>query len=164
MTQPLFDIDLQRVTREHYITGKAAINFPFPGVTTGGWHFMSYWSQDSGVCKVSLAGIHFPDTTSFFGDAGIVDATQVLADRGWESAERTTWMADHFRAAADMVVRWALSDSQHCSVEIDEWFPADQDRQRFLDLLSTGMAELRAMSKSDKVSAWLSTQGVQPQA
>lgn len=158
MTQPLFDLDLQRVTREHYITGKAAINFPFPGVTTGGWHFMSYWSQDSGVCKVSLAGIHFPDTTSFFGDAGIVDATQVLADLGWESAGRTTWMADHFRAAADMVVRWALSDSQHCSVEIDEWFPADQDRQRFLDLLGTASSRLREVGRLERVEHWLEGQ------
>ena len=163
MTQPLFDLDLKRVTREHYITGKAAINFPFPGATTGGWHVTSYWDHDSGVCKVSLAGIHFPDTTAFFGDAGILDATQLLADRGWPSAGQVFWMADHFRAAADMVIRWALSDSQHCNVETDEWFPAEMDRKRFLDLLSTGMAELRSMTKSDKVSAWLSTQGVQPQ-
>lgn len=164
MNQPLFDLDLSRVTREHYITGKAAINFPHPGVTTGGWHVTSYWDRDSGMCKVSLAGIHFPDNTSFLGDAGIVDATQLLAERGWHADGKTVWMADHFRAAADMVIRWALSDSQHCNVEISDWFPSGEDQQRFLDLLSTGMAELRAISKSDKVSAWLSTQGVQPQA
>ncbi|WP_339101282.1 hypothetical protein WKQ99_10135 [Pseudomonas atacamensis] len=157
MNQPLFDLNLSRVTREHYITGKAAINFPFPGVTTGGWHFMSYWSQDSGVCKVSLAGIHIPDTTGFFGDAGIVDASQVLADRGW-SSERDIWMADHFRAAADMVVRWALSESQHCSVEIADWFPADEDRQRFLELLAVGSARLCELGKLDRVERWLSTQ------
>jgi len=28
MKQPLFDFDLRRVSYEHYITGKAAINFP----------------------------------------------------------------------------------------------------------------------------------------
>jgi hypothetical protein len=31
MSQPLFDLDLKRVSREHYITGKAAINFPAAG-------------------------------------------------------------------------------------------------------------------------------------
>lgn len=158
MTQPLFDLDLQRVTREHYITGKAAINFPFPGVTTGGWHFMSYWSQDSGVCKVSLAGIHFPDTTAFFSDAGILDATQLLADRGWQADGKTVWMADHFRAAADMVIRWALSDSEHCNVEIDEWFPSGEDRQRFLELLAVGSSGLREVGKLDRAERWLSTQ------
>lgn len=158
MTLPLYDLSLSRVTREHYITGKAAINFPFPGVTTGGWHFMSYWSQDSGVCKVSLAGIHFPDTTSFFGDAGILDATQLLADRGWPSVGREIWMADHIRAAADLVAKWALSDSQHCSVEIDEWFPSGEDRQRFLDLLETSNARLRELGKLERVERWLEGQ------
>ncbi|WP_054889858.1 hypothetical protein [Pseudomonas sp. NBRC 111129] len=159
MTQPLFDLDLKRVTREHYITGKAAINFPFPGATTGGWHVTSYWDRDSGVCKVSLAGIHLPDTTSFFGDAGIMDVTQVLAERGWESEGRTMWMADHFRAAADMVVRWALSDSQHCNVEIEDWFPDDEDRQRFLNLLGTAGPNLLELSKIEKFERWLEAQG-----
>ncbi|PAA23973.1 hypothetical protein [Pseudomonas fragi] len=55
MTQPLFDFDLKRVSRTHYITGKAAINFPHAGSTTGGWHFLSYFDRDSGVAKVSMA-------------------------------------------------------------------------------------------------------------
>lgn len=158
MTQHLFDLDLQRVTREHYITGKAAINFPYPGVTTGGWHFLGYWNRESGVCKVSLAGIHFPDTTAFFGDAGILDSTQLLAERGWHADGKMVWMADHFRAAADMVINWALSDSQHCSVEIGDWFPAEVDRQRFLELLAIGSARLCELEKLDRVERWLSTQ------
>lgn len=35
MAQPLFDFDLKRVSHQHYITGKAAINFPNPG--SYGW-------------------------------------------------------------------------------------------------------------------------------
>lgn len=31
MAKPLFDFDLKRVSRRHYITGKAAVNFPLPG-------------------------------------------------------------------------------------------------------------------------------------
>jgi len=65
MRQPLFDFDLKRVSSQHYITGKAAINFPHQGSTTGGWHFLSYFDREAGVAKVSLAGIHYPDTTSF---------------------------------------------------------------------------------------------------
>lgn len=34
MTQPLYDLKLSPVTREHYIAGEAAI--PYPDVTTGG--------------------------------------------------------------------------------------------------------------------------------
>lgn len=158
MTQPLFDLDLSRVTRVHYITGKAAINFTTPGVTTGGWHFMSYWNRDSGVCKVSLAGIHFPETTSFFGAAGILDATQVLTERGWHVKGKVVWMADHFRAAADLLVKWALSESQHCNVDVDDWFPAEEDRQRFLDLLATALPKLQELGRSEKVERWLLSQ------
>jgi hypothetical protein len=32
MTQPLVDLALPRFTREHYIIGNAAINFPYPDV------------------------------------------------------------------------------------------------------------------------------------
>lgn len=65
MRQPLFDFDLKRVSREHYVTGKAAINFPHSGSTTGGWHYLSHFDRVSGVAKVSLAGVHYPDTTVF---------------------------------------------------------------------------------------------------
>lgn len=158
MNQPLFDLDLSRVTREHYITGKAAINFQSPGVTTGGWHFMLYWDRDSGVCKVSLAGIHYPDTREFFGDAGIYDVGAELARLGWPVEGRAIYMADHFRAAADMVIRWAMGDCRHCSVEIDSWFPAEEDRQRFLDLLAAGMTRLQELGRLDKVEHWLRDQ------
>ncbi|MBP1120966.1 hypothetical protein EZZ79_19795 [Pseudomonas syringae] len=83
MSHPLFDFDLKRVSLQHYITGKAAINFPHPGGTTGGWHFLSYFDRESGGAKVSLAGIHYHDTTGYFGDLGIIDVTDELAKRGW---------------------------------------------------------------------------------
>ncbi|WP_243055376.1 hypothetical protein [Pseudomonas sp. BP01] len=158
MSQPLFDLDLSRVTREHYITGKAAINFPFPGVTTGGWHFLSYWDRAAGIAKVSLAGIHYPDTTNFFGDAGICDVTQVLGRLGWVVAGQAIYIADHYRAAADMVIRWALSESPHCNVEIEEWFPGDDDKQRFVDLLLTARLRLGELGRLEKVYSWLSDQ------
>ncbi|WP_024660782.1 hypothetical protein [Pseudomonas syringae] len=116
MTQPLFDFDLQRVSCRHYITGKAAINFPHPGCITGGWHFLSYFGRDSGVAKVSLAGIHYPDTDAFFCDTGITDVTEQLRKLGWPVEDKKLFMADHYRAAADMIVKWTLSDSMYCNV------------------------------------------------
>ncbi len=73
---------------KHYITGKAAINFPHPESTSGGWHFLSYFDRESGVAKVTLAGIHYPETTTYFGDSGINDATDLLAERGWPAERR----------------------------------------------------------------------------
>ena len=158
MAQPLFDLDLKRVARENYITGKAAINFPHPGSTTGGWHFLAYFDRESGVTKVSLAGIHYPDTTAYFGDLGIIDVTDELAERGWSMDGHRLFMADHYRAAADMIVRWALSESIHCNVEIDDWFPSGVERQRLLELLDTAGSQLSKVGRWQKVDAWLRTQ------
>lgn len=158
MTQPLFDFDLKRVSRTHYITGKAAINFPYAGTTTGGWHFLSYFDRDTGVAKVSLAGIHYPDTTAYFGDIGIADVTDQLADCGWSVKDRQLFMADHHRATADMIVRWALSKSEHCNVEVTEWFSSFSDKQRLLNLLSTGKSKLQEVGRLEKVEIWLNSQ------
>jgi len=87
MTPPLVDCDLKRVSRGHYITAKAAINFPQPESTTGGRHSLSYFDRDSGIAKVSLAGVHYPDITDFFGDVGVNGVTDKLARRG--GSERT---------------------------------------------------------------------------
>lgn len=158
MRQPLFDFDLKRVSREHYITGKAAINFPHAGRTTGGWHLLSYFDRDSGVAKVSLAGIHYPDTTDFFGDAGICDVTGQLAKLGWVSEGKRLFMADHYRAASDMIVKWALSGSRHCNVEVAEWFPTKVEKQLLLAILEMGKPKLFELGMLKQVEAWLSSQ------
>ncbi|MDU8420675.1 hypothetical protein RYA60_20685 [Pseudomonas syringae] len=158
MTQPLFDFDLQRISCRHYITGKAAINFPHPGCITGGWHFLSYFGRDSGVAKVSLAGIHCPDTDAFFGDTGITDVTEQLRKLGWPVEDKKLFMADHYRAAADMIVKWTLSDSMYCNVEVAEWFPSPEARNRPLELLDLGKPKLLELSRLQKVEAWLSSQ------
>ncbi|WP_348970932.1 hypothetical protein [Pseudomonas atacamensis] len=158
MTQPLFDFDLKRVSREHYITGKAAINFPHAGSTTGGWHFLSYFDRDSGVAKVSLAGIHYPDTADFFIDAGIIDVTDELSVRGWELEGRHVFIADHYRAAGDMIIKWALSGSTCCNVEIADWFPTHADRQRLFALLSLGKHKLLELGRLQRLEAWLAAQ------
>ncbi len=158
MTQPLFDFDLKRVSRTHYITGKAAINFPHAGSTTGGWHFLSYFDRETGVSKVSLAGIHYPDTTDFFDDAGILEVTDQLAKLGWALEGRRIFMADHYRAAADMIVKWTLSDSKHSNVEMAEWFPSLEDRQMLFMLLETGKQKLLDMGRLQKLEGWISSQ------
>ncbi|WP_454564995.1 hypothetical protein [Pseudomonas sp. AIG] len=157
-TQPHFDFDLKRVSRRHYITGKAAINFPLPGCITGGWHFLSYFDRDSGVAKVSLAGIHYPDTNAFFGGTGITDVTEELRKRGWPVKDRKLFMADHYRAAAGMIVKWAISHSRHCNVEVAEWFPSPEAAQRLLGVLDLGKPKLSELNRLQKVEAWLSSQ------
>lgn len=154
-----FDLDLSRVTYEHYITGKAAINFPRLQSSTGGWHYLSYWDSTSGQAKVSLAGIHYPDTTFYFGDAGILDASEELNRRGWQVGNQV-FMADHFRAAGDMVLAWALGQSKHCNVELSEWFPNISDLNQIVRMLNSTITKLD-VSQRERLKLWLAAQNQQ---
>ena len=107
---------------------------------------------------VTLAGIHYPDTTGFFVDAGVIDVTEQLAKLGWFAEGRRLFMADHYRAAADMIVRWALSEARHCNIEVADWFPSLGDRQGLLMLLDLGKPKLLEMGRLQKMEAWLSSQ------
>lgn len=153
---PRFDVDLCRVSPEHYIAGKAAINFPWPEATTGGWHHLSYWDREAGQVKVSLAGIHYPDTSAYFGDFGVIDASQKLRRRGW-AIDHGIYIADHFRAAADMVLAWAFGQSKHCNVELSDWFPEDEDQCYILHLL-TSATDKMSDSQRDRIKQWAQSQ------
>jgi len=150
------DTNFGRVTHEHYITGQAAINFPWAGETTGGWHYLSYWDKGTGKLRISLAGIHYPETIKFLGTEGISDARLELQRRGWPS-ERDIYMANHFRAAADMAIAWTLGESKHCNVELLDWFPQDKDFRYMVDLL---LGALRAMPDlpRERLRCWLELQ------
>lgn len=84
--------------------------------------------------------------------------TDELAERGWSVEERRLYMADHYRAAADMVVRCALSESIYFSVVLDDWFHSQAERQRLLKTLDTASSQLPKIDRWKKVEAWLRTQ------
>ncbi|WP_416427737.1 hypothetical protein RAM80_31050 (plasmid) [Pseudomonas sp. App30] len=107
------------------------------------------------IAKVSLAGIHYPDTDAFFGDTGITDVTEQRRESGWPVEDERLFMADHYRAAADMIVKWALSDSRLCNVEVAEWFPSPGARCRLLGVLDLGKPKLLELNRLQKVEAWL---------
>jgi len=158
MEKPQFDENFARVSRDNYVTGKAALNFPHFGKTTGGWHFLSYFDLETGVAKVSLAGVHYPDTTAFFGKTGIFDVTDRFAERGWELEGKRLFMADHYRAAGDMIIKWTLSDSDYCNVEISDWFPTHAERQKLFALLNLGKQRLSELGRQQRLEVWLSSQ------
>jgi len=153
---PKFDIDLSRVTYEYYITGKAAINFPRPHATSGGWHYLAYWNSKVGEAKVSLAGIHYPDTRFCFGDTGILNATDELERMGWKT-DHQIYMADHSRATGDMVLKWVLGRSEFCNVELSEWFPDDHDLDAMVGMLRVAIKKLENV-QGDRLSRWLGSQ------
>lgn len=105
------------------------------------------------MAKVSLAGIHYSHTTGDLGDLGIIDVTDQLAGRGWAVERQSLFMADHYRAAVDMIVKWALSDSKHCNVEVAEWFPSPTDKQGLFHLLKLAKPKLLEVGRLEKSEA-----------
>lgn len=67
-------------------------------------------------------------------------------------------MVEHYRAAADMVVKWALSEAESCDVEINEWFPSLAEKLRFLAEVNIAKPNLHAMGMLKKVAAWIERQ------
>lgn len=51
---------------------------------------------------------------------GITDVTDQLADRGWRVDGRQLLVADRYGAAADMMVKWVVSDSENCNFDVAE--------------------------------------------
>ncbi|MGO3987224.1 hypothetical protein ABI582_22970 [Pseudomonas sp. SAS7] len=150
------DLDLCRVTQEHYITGKAAINFYWPGTTTGDWHRLSFWDKGASRVRVALAGIHYPDTSLYLGSHGVVSASRELKQQGW-TIHHEVYMADHFRAAADMAIAWALGESKHCSVELADWFPDAADFRSVVVLLESSLVRLDDLPR-ERIRQWISIQ------
>lgn len=110
------------------------------------------------MAKVSLPGIHYPNTTGYFGDLGIADVTDQLAESGWVVEGRRLFMADHYRTTADMIVKWALTDAERCNVELDEWFPPPSEKQRLLEILDATGQKFLEVGRLHKVEAWLSSE------
>lgn len=92
------------------------------------------------------------------GGIGIIDVTEELRKLGWPVEDRGLFMANHYRAAADVVVKWVLSDSNHCNVEVAKWFPSPETRLRLVGVLDLAKNKLSELHRLQKMEAWLSSQ------
>jgi len=54
-------------------------------------------------------------------------------------------------------MKWVLSDSKHCNVEVADWFPSSETKQRLFEKLNSGKTKLLDI-KLQKMEAWLSSQ------
>lgn len=48
---------------------------------------------------------------------------------------RGLFMADQYRASADLILKWALSEAGYCSIEVADWFP-DLGKPKFFSKLA----------------------------
>lgn len=133
------------VTREHYITSRTALNWGGPQSsltgTTGDWRYLTYFSDPP---LLLLAGIEpMIDTRPYLGETGVYEATDDFVARGFVSGSTSVWVANHYRAAADMLLRDVVKGARHSSVDVAEWFLDGRDVQALGDLLEQAFAKLR---------------------
>ncbi|MHD0644890.1 hypothetical protein ACYPKM_04640 [Pseudomonas aeruginosa] len=145
--KPFFDVDFKNVSKEHYITLKSSLNFPL-SKDTGDWHYLNFFDADHDNYKIYLAGIHSPDTSKLLGDTGVIDAAELFKKQRIKTGLKHVYIADHYRAAADMVIKWAMTKAPESSLEFDGWFPSLKDKKKVIDLIE------QAAKKLERGDAW----------
>ncbi len=95
------------VTRPlRYISMVTALNLRIEGEVTGDWHdFVLFSHAGEGATHLPCAGEgECPDTTPTLGDQGVRDMAHMLSDIHRRDIRGPVWVADHFRAIADIVM------------------------------------------------------------
>ncbi len=74
------------------------------------------------------------NTNACFGSLGVIDGTERFFDFHYEPANTPVWLAEHFRACADLICCHVLETGELGLVMLKEWFPGEEDQRDVLDL------------------------------
>lgn len=129
----------QKLSPNRYISGQPALNILDLKYHTGDWHQSSVWNESKTIPRFGLMGDGEPDNTNaYLGDAGIIDATEILRKMGKPPFAPIIYAASHARAIADMIICHALDHklSLHNALyDLNAWMPTTDDKERVYKLL-----------------------------
>ena len=156
-----FPILIPETSPTSYISFKRALNLRVPGELTGDWHFdVSFFGYPE-RSYAPLAGRNgLVNTTFALGSRGVRDMGRLIADEGIKPYDGPVWVANHYRAIADMAVHQLQG---YCSSEvlpacqIDDWLWSEED---FDILVEDYLKPLRAQIRGRRRRAydqWLPT-------
>ncbi|MDE0627568.1 MAG: hypothetical protein OXH99_14335 [Bryobacterales bacterium] len=156
-----FPILIPETSPTSYISFNRALNLHAPGELTGDWHFdVSFFGYPERSCA-PLAGRHsLVNTTPALGSRGVRDMGRLIADYGIKPYDGPVWVANHYRAIADIAMGQL---QQYCSSEvvpapqIDDWLWSEED---FDILVEDYLKPLRAQIRGRRRKAydeWLPT-------
>jgi len=148
-------ITIPSTTRQRYLGGMAALNFPSP-MGTGDWHRKATFYIDHGdhrprsfICGTGCE----TDTNKMLGDVGIYDCTAILNNLRIPHESEIAYAASHARACADLALTSVMHGGSPEFVVLDDWMPQDSDKQEIFDLLDKAIFFLSEEQKS-KVIKW----------
>ena len=115
-----------------YISFKRALNLRLSGELTGDWHFdVSFFGYPERHYAPIAGPNGLVDTTPSLGSRGVRDMGRLIADWGIKPYEGPVWVANHYRAIADMAMdrlqNWEWSASTFPAHQIDEWLWSEED-------------------------------------
>lgn len=112
------------ITRRRYLSFHAALNLRIPEELTGDWHFhMTLYSPaDDPPVMARLAGEGMDvDTTPSFGSRGVRNMADVMVSQSLrEPDDVPVWVANHYRAIANLAVQALHSARQPYMVTVNE--------------------------------------------
>lgn len=145
-------------SKKVYLSSYFALNL-INKEATGDWHSTTFWSEKSIPNHshiLGLDGYSACDTSKYFSDDGIFLGNSTLEKMGFERFCEgfDLYVADHFRAVADLIVLYALRGGVFSYFEFDDMMPAESDKQRVFEILNKGIPKMESDLKHIIV-AWL---------
>ena len=158
---PKYPIVIPETSPTSYISFKRALNLRLPDEWTGDWHFdVSFFGYPE-RSSAPLAGRHgLVNTTPTLGSRGVRDMGHLIADHGIKPYDGPVWVANHYRAIADMAMHrlqgsWcAASLPAH---QIGDWLWSEEDFEILVeDYLKPMRGQIRG-SMREAYDRWLPT-------
>ena len=116
-----------------YISFQFALNLKFPWEFSGDWHFeaMFFGYKEPRYARVAGTGTAV-DTNPSLGSKGVRDMAQVLADWKVRPHSGPVYVANHYRAVADLAL-WELQEGEGPALteadKINDWIRTQQEME-----------------------------------
>ena len=158
---PRYPILIPETSPTSYISFRRALNLWLPGENTGDWHFETSFFGYPDPTYTPLAGRDgLVNTVSALGSRGVRDMGRFIADQGSKPYDGPVWVANHYRAIADIAMLELLGPSPQevlPACQIDDWLWSEED---FEILIGDYLKPLRVLLKAELgriFDAWLPT-------
>ena len=123
---------LPTTSKEHYITGRSALNVPNPDGTFADWHFANVFLSGKG--KIRIAGKEIASTSAVLGDYGIRECSDVLRAYGAYIPENEpVFSANHIRAILDLALSSAQQGRAPEHVTVHDMLDSNEDIQELAE-------------------------------
>jgi hypothetical protein len=138
-----------------YLSGMAALNIPSDS-GTGDWHMIeTFFKPTKVMARLFVAGVGCADdTTPLLYDLGVFECSDVLDRHNIPHTSGPVFAASHARAIADMVLVVTLEDGNPAFIDLDDWMPEREDKNKVFELLDIATSKMGPHEK-ERVSRWI---------